>query len=101
MNSRATDKLEDKSDRKPSGQKEQNGTTPQKVEDPDEVKVLEIDCRTLLPKGRQYREVGFESRQVIDIDLLRLVIEYRAQIFKNRQGTRFVASFPKGVNLWP
>ena len=67
------------------------------MEDPDEVKVLEIDRRTL-PKGRQYREAGFESRQVIDIDLSRLVTEYRAQVLEDLQGNRFVASFPEGVN---
>ncbi len=61
------------------------------------MKVLEIDRRTL-PKGRQYREVGFESRQVIDIDLSRLVTEYRAQVLEDPQGNRFVASFPEGVD---
>ena len=86
-----------KSDRKPGGQKGHNGTTLQKVEDPDEVKVLAIDRRTL-PKGRQYREVGFESRQVIDTDLSRLVTEYRAQVLEDQQGPRFVTSFPEGVN---
>jgi transposase len=86
-----------KSDRKPGGQKGHNGTTLQKVEDPDEVKVLEIDRRTL-PKGRPYREAGFESRQVIDIDFSRVVTEYRAQVLEDLHGNRFVASFPEGVN---
>ena len=57
-----------KSDRKPGGQKGRNGTTLQKVDDPDEVKTLKIDRRTL-PKGRQYRDAGIETRQVIDIGL--------------------------------
>ncbi|GBE09639.1 hypothetical protein BMS3Abin12_00187 [bacterium BMS3Abin12] len=43
----------------PAAGKKGNGTTLQKVEAPDEVKVLEIDRRTL-PNGRRYREVGFE-----------------------------------------
>ena len=49
-----------------------------------------------LPAG-QYRQVGFESRQVFDIDISRLVTEYRAQILEDEKGHRFVAPFPKGV----
>jgi len=86
-----------KSERNPGGQKGRNGTTLQPVDDPDEVEVLAIDRRTL-PKGSQYREAGHESRQVIDIDISRFVIEYRAQILEDNQGNRFVASFPAGVN---
>ena len=63
--------------------------------DPDEVTELKIDRRTL-PKGSQYREVGHESRQVIDIDISRFVTEYRAQILEDSQGNRFVASFSGG-----
>ena len=85
------------SSRKPGGQKGRNGTTLQPVADPDEVEVLTIDRRTL-PKGPQYREVGHESRQVIDIDIARFVTEYRAQILEDHQGNRFVATFPEGVN---
>jgi transposase len=83
--------------RKPGGQKGRNGTTLHPVDDPDEVEVLTIDRRTL-PKGPQYREVGHESRQVIDIDIARFVTEYRAQILEDNQGNRFVATFPEGVN---
>ncbi len=61
------------------------------------MKVLTIDRRTL-PKGHQYREAGFESRQIIDIDLSRVVTEYRAQVFEDLQGNRFVASFAQGAN---
>ncbi len=86
-----------KSARKPGGQQGRNGTTLQPVADPDEVKVLEIDRRTL-PKGPQYREAGHETRQVIDIDIARFVTEYRAQILEDNQGNRFVACFPDGVN---
>jgi len=85
------------SSRKPGGQKGRNGTTLQPVADPDEVEVLTIDRRTL-PQGPQYREAGHESRQVIDIDISRFVIEYRAQILEDNRGNRFVAAFPEGVN---
>ena len=67
------------------------------MDNPDEVKVLPLDRRTL-PKGSQYREVGHEHRQVIDIDIARFVTEYQAQILEDDQGNRFVASFPEGVN---
>ena len=86
-----------KSNRKPGGQKGHNGTTLEPVDDPDEVAEIKIDRRTL-PKGPQYREVGHESRQVIDIDISRFVTEYRAQILEDNQGNRFVAAFPEGVN---
>ena len=86
-----------KSDRKPGGQEGRNGTTLEQVDDPDEVTELQVDRRTL-PKGVRYQEAGHEIRQVIDIDISRFVIEYRAQILEDDQGHRFVASFPQGVN---
>jgi len=86
-----------KSHRKPGGQKGHNGTTLEPVDDPDEVSEIRVDRRTL-PKGAQYREVGHESRQVIDIDLSRFVTEYRAQVLEDDQGNRFVAAFPEGVS---
>jgi transposase len=65
------------------------------VDDPDEVTELTIDRRTL-PKGRTYRVIGYEARQLIDIDISRFVTEYRAQVLKDDQGNRYVALFPKG-----
>ena len=64
---------------------------------PDEVTEIKVDRRSL-PKGPRYQEVGHEIRQVIDIDISRFVIEYRAQILEDNQGNRFVATFPEGVN---
>ncbi|MDH3935405.1 MAG: IS66 family transposase [Gammaproteobacteria bacterium] len=86
-----------KSNRKPGGQKGHNGTTLEPVDDPDDVSEILIDRRTL-PKGARYQEVGHECRQVIDIDISRFVIEYRAQILEDDQGNRFVAAFPEGVS---
>ena len=83
--------------RKPGGQKGHNGTTLEPVDDPDEVTEISIDRRTL-PKGPRYREVGYESRQVIDIEISRFVTEYRAQVLEDEQGNRFVAAFPEGVD---
>ena len=66
------------------------------VEEPDEVKVL-YGTQESLPKGH-YREAGFMLRQVVNIDISRVVIEYQAQILVDEQGKRFVADFPDGVN---
>lgn len=84
-----------KSDRKPGGQKGRNGTFLQPVADPDEIKPLEVD-RSTLPPGK-YRVVGYEARQVIDIDISRVVTEYRAQVLMDEHCNRYVAPFPEGV----
>ena len=65
---------------KPGGQPGRIGTTLQKVDDPDEIKCLELD-RTALPPG-EYQEADFESRQVFDIDIRRVVTEYRAEVLE-------------------
>jgi len=84
-----------KTGKKAGGQKGHIGTTLKKIDNPDKVEVIKVD-RSKLPLG-QYRQVGFESRQVFDIDISRVVTEYRVQILKDDKGTRFVAPFPKGV----
>ena len=81
--------------KKAGGQKGREGVTLQKVEDPDEIKVIKLDKRKL-PQGA-YKEVGYESRQVFDIDISRIITEYRAQILEDSKGKQFVAPFPEGV----
>jgi len=88
-------KPQSKTGKKPGGQKGHVGTTLKQVDDPDKVKVIKVD-RSKLPPVR-YRQVGFETRQVFDIDISRVVTEYRAQILEDDKGNRFVASFPDGV----
>jgi transposase len=88
-------KPKSKTDKKPGGQNGHVGTTLKKVDDPDKIKEIKVD-RKKLPAGR-YRQVGFESRQVFDIDISRVVTEYRAQILEDANGKQFVASFPEGV----
>ncbi len=86
-----------KSSSRPSGgQPEHVGTTLTKSADPDIVTVIQLDQSTL-PSG-QYREVGVETRQVVDLDISRVVTEYRAQILEEAAGKRFVAPFPAGVS---
>jgi transposase len=87
---------EGRSSRKPGGQKGHIGTTLQKVNDPDVVKELKVNRRSL-PKDRRYTEDGYETRQVIDIEISRFVTEYRAQILKDDLGNRLVAPFPDRV----
>lgn len=84
-----------RSDRKPGGQPGHNGTTLKPVDDPDEIRTINVD-RRILPEGK-YREVGYEARQVVDLDITRVVTEYRAQVLEDQLGKRFVATFPEGV----
>jgi transposase len=84
-----------KTGKKAGGQKGHVGTTLKKIDAPDKVKVIKVN-RSKLPAGR-YRQVGYSSRQVFDIDISRVVTEYRAQILENDKGKQFVASFPKDV----
>lgn len=83
------------SERKPGGQLNHNGSTLKPVDDPDDIRTLNIDKRTL-PAG-DYQEAGFERRQIIDLRIERYVTEFRAQILENVDGQRFVAQFPAGV----
>ncbi len=85
-----------KTGKNPGGQKGHVGTTLKKVDDPDKIDPIKID-RSKLPPGR-YRQVGFEARQVFDIDIARVVTEYRAEILEDDNGNRFVADFPQGVS---
>ncbi len=81
--------------KKPGGQLGRVGTTLSKVGDPDEIKLLEVDLASLPPA--QYRDIGFDSRQVFDIDIQRIVTEYRSQILEDEKGNRFTAPFPPEV----
>jgi len=81
--------------RKPGGQKGHEGTTLQKVENPDHIEPIVVDRRTI-PRGT-YTDIGFDARQVIDIKISRHVTEYRAQILRDADGNHYVANFPPGV----
>lgn len=81
--------------RKPGGQEGHKGANLRWEEKPDRVKEIKVDRRAI-PKGK-YIEVGFESRQVIDVEISKCVTEYRAQILQDKAGNQFVADFPAGV----
>lgn len=82
--------------KKPGGQNGHAGKTLEKIGDPDQVEVIDVDRRTI-PAG-QYTEAGYESRQVFDIEIRRFVTEYRAQVLVDKTGRRVVADFPTGVS---
>ncbi len=82
--------------KKTGGQKGRVGTTLKKVENPDRIENLPVD-RSALPEG-EYTEVGYESRQVFNIEIQRVVTEYRAQILEDALGQRFTAAFPLEVS---
>lgn len=83
-------------EKKPGGQKGHTGKTLKKFSDPDIIEKIPVD-KAVLPKG-DYRDVGYESRQIVDIDISRIVTEYRAQILEDSKGKRFTAPFPEGVS---
>ncbi len=81
--------------RKPGGQNGHAGAALQREEHPDRIEPINVDRRSI-PRGT-YTQIGVESRQVIDIEITKVVTEYRAQILADAQGRRFVAPFPLGV----
>jgi len=83
------------SKKKPGGQDGHVGNNLKPIENPDEIKVIKLDKRTL-PKGK-YHETGYSKRQVIDIRISRHIIEYQAQILENEKGVQYIAPFPEFV----
>jgi len=83
--------------RKPGGQKNHAGCTLKKTEKPDTIEEIVIDMRTI-PTGRTYTAAGYESRQVVDININVHITEYRAEVLEDAEtGKRYVAQFPEGV----
>lgn len=82
--------------RKPGGQPGRAGVNLEPVDDPDNIIPITFD-KQRLPRG-DYKEMGFEARQVIDIEISRVVTEYRAQILEDANGNRYVAEFPEGIS---
>ena len=84
-----------KSNRKPGGQPGRPGVQLKPVNNPDQIEVIKVDKRTL-PRG-SYTEIGFDKRQVIDIETHIVITEYQAQILEDEKGKQFVAEFPAWV----
>ena len=81
--------------RRPGGQKGHKGTTLKQVEKPDEIEEIKID-RDDLPEG-EYRTIGYETRQVFDVEISVNVKEYRAEVIEDQFGNQYVAEFPDEV----
>lgn len=82
-------------DKKRGGQNGHVGSRLEQVKNPNFIKILKVNKRSL-PPGK-YHEVGFERRQVIDIQIKKIVTEYRAQILEDTEGKKYVATFPKDL----
>jgi transposase len=65
-----------KSDNPTGGQKGREGKTLNQFEEPDVVKDIPVN-RALLPPG-EYRGAGVQCRQAVDIEISRMVTEYKA-----------------------
>jgi transposase len=83
------------SGKKPGGQIGHEAAQLKPVANPDQIEHILVDIASL-PRS-EYREVGFEARQEIQLKLKCHVIEYRAQILENEKGQRFVAKFPQDL----
>ena len=87
--------LREKSGKKPGGQEGHVGSTLGKEANPDIIKVIPVD-QSKLPPGN-YKVVGYETRQVVDIKISRVVTEFRAEIVSDEKGNKYIASFPSEV----
>lgn len=81
--------------RKPGGQEGHKGNTLKRVSNPNETEDIHIDRRTV-PRSF-YQTIGYETRQVFDINISLFVKEYRAEIIEDEHGDQYVAEFPDGV----
>jgi transposase len=84
-----------KSDKKPGGQVGHKGCTLEKFSNPDLITTLKIDRQNLA--NGDYTDAGYVSKQVVDIDIKRVVTEYRAEKLRDQDGKYHVASFPEHV----
>lgn len=82
--------------RKPGAQEGHIGSRLKQVANPNDVEQILID-RHSLPKG-EYKQVGFEKRQVFDVEISVVVKEYQAEIVVDKDGNEFVAEFPEGIS---
>jgi len=85
-----------KSNKPRGGQKGHKGVTLEPVSNPDEIKTLAIDKRKL-PRNKECKPNGYIARQVVNIKISRIIIEYRAEVFIDNEGKQYVAPFPQGI----
>lgn len=81
--------------RKPGGQSGHNGKTLLPVPDPEKSKSSRLTAQPF-PRG-DYRDVGYESRQVVDLDISKIVVEWQAHVVENEQGNGLSRHSRKGL----
>lgn len=84
------------SGKKPGGQKFRVGKNLEQTKTPDEIVEIAVD-QSKLDDG-EYKEIGYEARQVFDMKISLHVIEYRAQKLRGKDGKVIIAEFPAGIN---
>lgn len=84
------------SEKKRGGQKFRVGKNLEPVKDPDEIVEIVVDQSKL--HGSEYKEIGYEARQVFNMKISLHVIEYRAQKLRGKDGKVMIAEFPAGIN---
>ncbi len=87
-----------KSNHKPGAQNGHEGNHLELVDAPDHIESIKVD-RATLPSDGTFRCIGYERRQVFDIQISRVVTEYQAEILEDERGRRVVAPFPDAVRV--
>ncbi len=80
----------------PGGQTGHKGVTLTPVSDPDEIRNIDID-RNTLPKGLEYIPNGYVPRQVINLNISKKIVEYRAEILIDQNKNQYIAEFPENI----
>lgn len=83
---------------RPGGQTGHTGNSLELIDDPDHVVPLKVD-RTTLPADGTFQCIGYERRQVFDIQISKVVTEYQAEILEDERGRRITAPFPDHVKV--
>ncbi len=81
--------------RRPGGQNGHPFSGLEPLPNPDFVNTILVDRDTLPDKNCHV--IGYEKRQVIDIEINRVVTEWQAEILEDSTGKRYTAPFPDGV----
>jgi transposase len=81
--------------RKPGGQPGHAGVTLEQSDNPDAIIEIKVK-RDNLPPGT-WKHAGYQKRQVFDLEIVKHVTEYRAEILVNETGSKVVAEFPDGL----
>lgn len=89
----------DKPKRKPGGQPGHTGRF-LAHDEPTEVHVITADEETIIRLGLTPVHGQFETRQLKDVIITPVVAEFRAQVYVDSNGNKYVPPFPDGVNSY-